>query len=494
MKHEKCTEKRKGCKKFKCINTNVILWRYFTVFAVGIILIVAVVCYSVLGNAFMSQQIRRVKEIGGELTEIVNDDKLPELVKISKVNEYALYDSVTVFIISEGGVILYPQMFVAPEKLGNITEEVKSNMPVWENNAVTEYSSGEGENKTFNYVSCVRYSNTRAKLLVRYPISPLADSIKQTQLYVILISLGVILVAFIISYSLAEKLSRPIRNLSQNVGKLAEGDFSVQFTSAEYAEVAKLSDALNYMRDEIKKSDDFQKELLANVTHDLKTPLTMIKAYASMIQEISGDNPEKRNKHLSVIIEESDRLTGLVNDILITSKIRSGLGQLNKKVFNLTEFLYGIIAKFGYLQETQGYKIMVDVDPNMYTLADEEKIGQVIYNLISNAVNYTGEDKTIYISLKYSAEDDRIKFAVRDTGKGIDEEEKKHIWERYYRSKDSHTRPVKGTGLGLNIVKIILNAHSFNFGVNSEEGKGSVFYVDFPAVSSVPEEPEEADK
>ena len=93
MKHEKCTEKRKGCKKFKCINTNVILWRYFTVFAVGIILIVAVVCYSVLGNAFMSQQIRRVKEIGGELTEIVNDDKLPELVKISKVNEYALYDS-----------------------------------------------------------------------------------------------------------------------------------------------------------------------------------------------------------------------------------------------------------------------------------------------------------------------------------------------------------------------------------------------------------------
>ena len=83
---------------------------------------------------------------------------------------------------------------------------------------------------------------------------------------------------------------------------------------------------------------------------------------------------------------------------------------------------------------------------------------------------------------------------MRDTGKGIDEEEKKHIWERYYRSKDSHTRPVKGTGLGLNIVKIILNAHSFNFGVNSEEGKGSVFYVDFPAVSSVPEEPEETDK
>lgn len=490
MKSEKSLNKTKGRKKFKCINTNVILWRYFTFFAVGIILIVAVVCYSVLGNSFMSQQIRRVKDIGEELTDIVDDDRLPELVKISKINEYALYDSVTVFIISDRGVILYPQMFVAPEKLGDITEEVEAYMPGWEEDAVTEYTTGESGNKTFNYVSCVRYSGANAKLLVRYPISPLADSIKQTQLYVILISLGVIVVAFIISYSLAEKLSRPIRNLSQNVGKLAEGDFSVQFTSAEYTEVAKLSDALNYMRDEIKKSDDFQKELLANVTHDLKTPLTMIKAYASMIQEISGDNPEKRNQHLNVIIDEADRLTGLVNDILITSKIRSGMGQLNKKVLNLTEFLYGIIAKFSYLQEAQGYKIMVDVDPNMYTLADEEKIGQVIYNLISNAVNYTGADKTIYISLKYSAEDNRIKFAVRDTGKGIDEEEREHIWERYYRSKDSHTRPVKGTGLGLNIVKIILDAHSFNFGVISEEGKGSTFYVDFPAVSSIPDDME----
>jgi signal transduction histidine kinase len=250
----------------------------------------------------------------------------------------------------------------------------------------------------------------------------------------------------------------------------------------EYKESAQLSDSLNYLKEEVKHSDQFQKELLANVSHDFKTPLTMIKAYAMMIKEISGNDPEKRDKHLQVIIDESDRLTGLVNDVLNTSKISAGLEQLNKKVFNLTEFLYGIINKFQYLQETQGYSIMVDIDPNLYTLADEEKIGQVIYNLISNAVNYTGEDKTIYISLKDSPQDNRIKFSVRDTGKGISDDEIKNIWDRYYRSKDSHTRPVKGTGLGLNIVKIILKSHSFDFGVKSELGKGSTFYVDFPAV------------
>jgi signal transduction histidine kinase len=210
----------------------------------------------------------------------------------------------------------------------------------------------------------------------------------------------------------------------------------------------------------------------------------MIKAYASMVKEISGNDPQKRDKHLQVIIDESDRLTGLVNDVLSASKISSGLEQLNKKVFNLTEFLYGIIRKFEYLQETQGYNFMVDIDANLYTLADEEKIGQVIYNLLSNAVNYTGEDKTIYISLKDSIEDNRIKFSVRDTGKGISDEELSHIWDRYYRTSDVHSRPVKGTGLGLNIVKVILKSHAFDFGVNTKLGEGSTFYVDFPRVDS----------
>ena len=213
----------------------------------------------------------------------------------------------------------------------------------------------------------------------------------------------------------------------------------------------------------------------------------MIKAYASMVKEISGDDPGKRNKHLQVIIDESDRLTGLVNDILNASKVSAGLSELNKKVFNLTDFIYGIMNKFDYLQETAGYKFYVDIDPNLYTLADEEKIYQVIYNLVSNAVNYTGADKCVYVSLKDCPEQSRIKFAVRDTGQGISDEEKEHIWDRYYRSKDAHARPVKGTGLGLNIVKIILQAHNFNFGVNSKEGEGSTFYVDFPEVSSTPD-------
>lgn len=456
------------------------LWRHFSLFTVAIIAVVALVCYGVLGSAFFAQAKRRVQAVGTEISDIINDEKIPDNIKERRINDYALINGVDIFLLDESGIPIVPHGFALPESWQSVTDGVNANCGSWEENKAVVYNSQSGGVTTLNCVSCVTYGSAQCKVLVRYPLYNLSVSVTRMQIYVIIIAVVAILSTFFLSYFVAEWLSRPLRNTAKTAKKLAAGDYSVEFTSAEYSEIAELSTALNYMKDEVKKSGDFQKELLANVSHDLKTPLTMIKAYASMIREISGDDKEKREKHLQVIIDESDRLTGLVNDVLSASKINSGLELLNKKVFNLTEYLYGVINRFGYLTETQGYNIMVDVDADLYTFADEEKIGQVIYNLISNAVNYTGEDKTIYISLKFSAEENRIKYAVRDTGKGISEEELAHIWDRYYRSKDSHTRPIKGTGLGLNIVKAILESHNFTYGVTSKEGYGSTFYVDFP--------------
>lgn len=454
------------------------MWRYFALFAVVTIAVMAIVCYGVLSSSFTKNAKNRLYNIGSEMSAMIAYNYAPSTVEKS-MEYYHSSDGVDIVLISETGDRLLPVFSASDEDYFSVTEEFRSELGEWQNGAYKIYA----RSSMLNYVCCVSYGGIRCYLLVSYPLSIAMESVHTMQLFVILIAVIAILIAFTISYILSSRLSRPIKNISDTADRLAKGDYSVKFESAEYAEIAQLSNSLNYATAEIKKSQDFQKELLANVSHDLRTPLTMIKAYASMIKEISGDNPEKRDKHLQVIIDESDRLTGLVNDILDASKVSAGLSELNKKVFNLTEFLYGIINKFSYLQETQDYRIFVDIDPNLYTVADEEKIGQVIYNLISNAVNYTGEDKKVFISLKDCPEEGRLKFSVRDTGKGISKEELEHIWDRYYRSKDAHLRPVKGTGLGLNIVKLILQAHSFDYGVTSEEGKGSTFSVDFPAVS-----------
>ena len=485
MKSEKQNAQKTEKKGFKRISkSNVMLWRNFSLLTAAIIVVVALVSYGILGNAFFSQAKKRVGNIGGEVCKIIEDESLEPLSKECKINDWELTFGADIFVLNESGFPIYPHQFAVPESWDSVVEALNTNSGEWQEGNAVIYNSQAESVSTLNYVGCVTYSGEHCRVLVRYPLSPLAQSVHQMQIYVVIIAAVAIIFTFFLSYFVAESMSRSLRDMSRTAQKLAAGDYTVEFTSAQYSEIADLSTALNYMKDEMKKSGDFQKELLANVSHDLKTPLTMIKAYASMIKEISGDDPEKRDKHLQVIIDESDRLTGLVDDVLSASKINSGLSQLNKKVFNLTEYLFGVINKFSYLGETQGYNIMVDIDANLYTFADEEKIGQVLYNLISNAVNYTGEDKSVYITLKYSAEENRIKFAVRDTGKGIAEEELAHIWDRYYRSKDAHARPIKGTGLGLNIVKAILQGHSFNFGVTSKEGYGSTFYVDFPSVDS----------
>ena len=426
-----------------------------------------------------------MRSVGQDMIATLGDPMLPDVVVTQKIFDYSQSHGVDVYVFDAGGTPRFVGAAVPEDKLSSIYQSVEDNLSEWEKGKTVEYTTRSGKTTAFNFAACVSLRGVeRCTMLVSYPVTHVVQSVRSMELYVILVAVAAFVVAFFISYSLAKKLSDPLTNLSRTAKRLASGNYDVHFDEAEYAEIAQLSGALNYMTDEIKKSDDFRKELVANVSHDLKTPLTMIKAYASMIREISGDDPEKRDKHLQVIIDEADRLTGLVNDILSTSKITAGLENINKKVFNLTELLYGVINKFSYLQETQGYKIMVDVQPNLYTLADEEQIYQVIYNLVSNAINYTGEDKTIFVSLKLNDDGTRVKFAVRDTGKGIAEEELAHIWDRYYRSKDSHLRPVKGTGLGLNIVKVILQKHAFDFGVNGAPPHGSTFFVDFPNVNS----------
>ncbi len=453
------------------------MWGYFCLLAFILVLLVELVFYIVVAGTFEDKACERV------------DDICAEAVHEIEVNPNGLNKSifryrnegVNVFLIDDGGKI------ILPAQIDGLTGTVIDGDFM---NTIKTRIGADGMADVFHYGSDIMkaqkvgYMGEGAYVLVTYSLTIVHGTVKTLQIYLIIVGVIVLLGSLLVTYAFSQKLTRGLKSMSDTAVKLAEGDYTVKFTNADYTEMAQLSDTLNYVRDEVKKSEDFRREILANVSHDLKTPLTMIKAYASMIKEISGDNKEKREKHLQVIIDEADRLTGLVNDVLSVSKLQSNIEEINFKVFNLTELVYGIINRFGYLQESQGYNLMVDIDKDLYTRADEEKISQVIYNLLGNAANYTGKDKTVYISLKADLDGKRIKFSVRDTGKGISKEALPEIWDRYYRVKENHQRPVKGTGLGLNIVKVILQNHAFDFGVDSAIGEGSTFWVDFPAVPS----------
>ncbi len=318
-------------------------------------------------------------------------------------------------------------------------------------------------------------------LLLFSSMAPVEDAIAVLRNQLILVAIIVLIVSLFISFLLADRISRPIDDMSAVAERWANGDDAVQFKGGSYTEMYELANALNKAKNEINKSGRLQRDLMANVSHDLKTPLTMIKAYAEMVRDISGDNKEKRDKHTQVIIDESDRLALLVNDILNLSKLQSQSTVLEQNKVNLSELIETILLRFDGVVLEKGYTIERSLDKDVYVFVDEKKIEEVVYNLVGNAVNYTGEDKTVKVYL--SRKDNVATLEVIDSGVGISEDKIGTIWERYLRYSETHHRAVKGTGLGLSIVKAILEAHNLEYGVVSKEGVGSNFYVVFNVLS-----------
>lgn len=288
-------------------------------------------------------------------------------------------------------------------------------------------------------------------------------------------TLLIILMSLVIAMIISSSISKPIIEISRSAHKLITGDFDIQASSNDYSEIVNLTENLNKASAEISKTEKLRKDLLANISHDLRTPLTMIKAYAEMIRDLSGNNPEKREKHLGVIIDETDRLTLLVNDILNLSKLQSGAVELDRKIINLSLLIKDIVSRFAMLDET---KIVLECKDDIHINADAKQLGQALYNLIINAINYSGVD-TITVRL-YMPVPGNVRVEVADKGVGISAEQLPYIWERYYKvnRSENYKRAVKGTGLGLSIVKSVFECHGFRYGVESEEGNGTTFWFE----------------
>lgn len=303
---------------------------------------------------------------------------------------------------------------------------------------------------------------------------------------------GIIMMVLTVFMSMlfANKLSEPIIRINKSAKELPRGKFNVDISSHDYEEIKQLAQTLTSASKEIAKSDDLRRELMANISHDLRTPLTMIKAYAEMIRDLSGDNPEKRERHLKVIIDETDRLSSLVTDILDLSKLQAGVTEMNLETFNFSERLSGVVSRFDIMKENN-ITIDLHAEENIIITADITKLEQVVYNLINNAVTYVGDDNTVIVRL-IRKEGGIVRFEVEDHGEGISAENLPYIWDRYYKVNErshTHKRAKMGSGIGLAIVKSVLEQHGYAYGAQSSEGVGSTFWFEAPEYVKITEVP-----
>ena len=291
----------------------------------------------------------------------------------------------------------------------------------------------------------------------------------------ILAPLGVFFAAF-----LPGRIARPLAEMNEAAKLLARGDYSIRFAPQGAREVSELAGTLNYAAGELSKADALRRELLANVSHDLRTPLTMIKGYAEVMRDLPGENTPE---NVQIIIDEAGRLNDLVNDLLDLSRLEAGVLVLTKERFSLTESVREILGRYDKLAD---FSFPFQAEEEAYVVADRLKISQVVYNLVNNAVNYAGEDKTV--SLRQELRQGRVRVSVTDQGEGIPPDKLQDIWDRYYKVDREHRRAQVGTGLGLSIVKNVLDLHGGAYGVISQLGQGSTFWFELETAP----EPEEA--
>lgn len=373
---------------------------------------------------------------------------------------------------------------LARENGGSYTEQVTEQayqlLPAW-----GFHSAYTDQKDILVLVRVLSLSNGEERIvLLNSNISPVDATVRTLRVQLTIVTVVMVLLALTLALLLSRNLAQPIAKVNETAKELAKGKYDITFEGGGYREISELNDTLNYTAVELSKVEGLRRELLANISHDLRTPLTMITGYAEMMRDLPGENTPE---NVQVIIDEASRLTRLVNDLLDLSNLQAGAQKLSPADFCLTRMVRDTIGRINQMTGVSGYHVSFQAEEEAWVHADEMKISQVLYNLLGNAINYTGEDRSVMVTQQ--TEDGWVQIQVTDTGEGIPEDKLLYVWDRYYKLDKTHKRAAVGTGLGLSIVKNVLELHNARFGVTSEVGKGSTFWFALP-VSEKPNDPE----
>lgn len=474
--------------------------RLFVSFTIFVVIIFAAMWFfqiRMLGFFYQRERFQEINDVADALSNRIGDDDFNDYVDKQAMD---VDTCIMVFEIREDGARLIANAEEAgdclihrmtlPDLLQRYYGNAKNGGGTYDERVELENKKGEEDEEIFlpgshrksDSVGAVhaRILQNEGKeylLLVNCELTPMGTTVRTLQVQFFWMACILIAAALLSITMLSRIISRPLIAITQKAKGLPKGNYEPDSSGGGYREVQELEQVLNYAAAEIGATDKLQKELIANISHDLRTPLTMIKGYGEMMRDIPGENSPE---NLQVIIDETERLSELVGDLMDLSKLQSGVRKPQMSVFDLGVIVRDAMHRYDALIRHEGYTIDTHLPDAAFVKADRTLILQVVYNLINNAVNYTGEDKRITVT--QTLHDGFVRIAVSDSGEGIPPEKIREIWDRYYRVDKVHKRAVMGTGLGLSIVKNALEAHHANYGVDSAVGVGSVFWFELPLV------------
>ena len=456
-------------------------WMYFVLFSALILLLLAAFQQVLFEPYYRNTKIHDIQYVVEDLAK--NIDDIDALNRITVNN-----DGCTVIINTDGSThaedsigvscLIYRDKKVSTEYLDQLKASENGELRL-----IAQFSDNSQEmliyGKTFTNPDEVPYY-----VLFNTPLHPVVSTISIIREQYIYITLIVLLMSFLISLYFSRNLSKPIVSMQKEAEKMSKGNYEdVHFDDqGSYRELNQLSETLNSASQELAKINELRSDLFANVSHDVRTPLTMIQAYAEMIRDLYADDPVKREESIDIILEEVEYMSKLTGDMSEMTKMQSGQIKLNISDFDLCGVIDSVADKFSVITREEGVTIVQNVEPELLAHADKFRITEVIYNFVGNALKFYGDDKQIIINA-FRTQNGMIRVEVIDHGPGIDHEQLSHIWERYYKTDKKYQRAHKGSGLGLAICKAILDQHNAVYGVESKVKEGSTFYFEIPAAN-----------
>ena len=337
--------------------------------------------------------------------------------------------------------------------------------------------SGNDQFLNIIYTKIVSSGSNDAVIMVSAGVSPISATLSTLKKQLMWICLFMIIAVSVLTAFLYRVIAKPLAGITESTKTLPEGRYDEDPSTNRYQEARTLNLALTQAAQDIQKAEKAKRDLISNVSHDLRTPLTMISGYGEMMIDLPE---EKTDENIQVIVDESKRLNALVNDLLDLSKLQDNRIVLKYDEFNFCEMLREQMKKFEVYQFREGFVIEQDIPDDVIVSGDAGRLQQVFNNFMTNAINYSGERK--HIIVRETVENGHVTVAVRDFGEGIEEKDLPNIWDRYYKVDKTHVRVSSGSGIGLAICREILKLHNADYGVESKPGEGSTFRFSMPVV------------
>lgn len=306
-------------------------------------------------------------------------------------------------------------------------------------------------------------------------IEGIKASVFDLQAKALFIGLLILVLSLVLNILLTKTIVRPIKHLTDVSKKIAEGDFDAIALKKYNDEIGELSDTINFMTDEIKKSNNLKNDFISSISHEIRTPLTSIRGWAETIDQNSDSlDKEETNQVIRIILRESKRLTKLVEELLDFSRFESGRIRMNFEKVDLNLLIKDVLKQYRIKAEEKKLNLISNLDDKItYVIGDGDRLRQVFINIVDNACKFTNENGTIIVSTESTPKGSRV--MIEDNGIGIPANELPHVTEKFYKGKTNQS----GSGLGLSISREIIKLHKGTMNITSTEGQGTRICIEF---------------